>query len=265
MIEDRLTDEFRSAVIDEPPLGFDPDDVVDRAVRRRRHRSAITFTVTAVAVLAVGAVAALQLVRPGNEPTNNVASVPTTKTSAGAPPCDPLTGMCEVPRCDPATGICEPCYDRLTNMMCGQRGFPGSEEITKKLDLVVPQVLTERGVGTMSRHPDGWSPTETKRCLSTSYAADNNPQLLAIAICHDPNTRLDDPDPQFPTRDTTLPDGSTVKVYTSQNSEFFSVTHVRTDGVVVKVHTPRSPDRGPVPWRTEQVVTAVATDGRLTF
>ena len=38
MIEDRIAERFRAAMADEPPLGFDPDDVVTEAGRRLRRR-----------------------------------------------------------------------------------------------------------------------------------------------------------------------------------------------------------------------------------
>jgi hypothetical protein len=60
-IEKRLADRMHAAVADEPPLGFDPDEVVDRAGRLRRRRSGYTAAgaATATAVLAVAAVTVL--------------------------------------------------------------------------------------------------------------------------------------------------------------------------------------------------------------
>ncbi len=61
MIEQQLTERFRTVLEDEPPLGFDPDQLVDDQRRaRRRHAAAVGSGVSAavavVAVVAVGLV-----------------------------------------------------------------------------------------------------------------------------------------------------------------------------------------------------------------
>src|SRR5690348_6707947 len=57
MIEERITETFRLVVAGEPPLGFDPDDVVAEAARRTRARRAIAATVAATGAVALTAVA----------------------------------------------------------------------------------------------------------------------------------------------------------------------------------------------------------------
>lgn len=57
MIEQQISDRLRDAVADEPPLGFDPDQVVDRAGSRQRSRRAIIGTMAATSAVAVAAVA----------------------------------------------------------------------------------------------------------------------------------------------------------------------------------------------------------------
>jgi hypothetical protein len=55
--EKQLTESMTAAVRGEPPLGFDPDDVVDRAIRRRRRNVLSATCATAAALVAVTAVA----------------------------------------------------------------------------------------------------------------------------------------------------------------------------------------------------------------
>jgi hypothetical protein len=53
MIEQQVTDRFRDAVVDEPPLGFDPDDVIDRAIKRTGRRKVVLAVAAATMVEAV--------------------------------------------------------------------------------------------------------------------------------------------------------------------------------------------------------------------
>src|SRR5919197_987758 len=50
MTEQEMTDRFRDAVTGEPPLGFDPDDVVDRAIKRGRRRKVVWAVALATCV-----------------------------------------------------------------------------------------------------------------------------------------------------------------------------------------------------------------------
>jgi hypothetical protein len=57
MNDNTLTHEFEAALQGEPPLGFDPDDVVTMAAQRRRRRRASMLAGVGVAAVAVAAVA----------------------------------------------------------------------------------------------------------------------------------------------------------------------------------------------------------------
>jgi hypothetical protein len=50
MIEQQVADRFQDAVANEPPLGFDPDDVIDRAIKRGRRRKVVWAVAAATAV-----------------------------------------------------------------------------------------------------------------------------------------------------------------------------------------------------------------------
>jgi hypothetical protein len=68
MNEQILAHEFTAAVHTEPPLGFDPDEVVTRVARRRRNRRNVLLAAAGVVVAALAAVA-----------------IPATRTGAGVP------------------------------------------------------------------------------------------------------------------------------------------------------------------------------------
>lgn len=57
MNEKQLAEKMSLAVLDEPPLGFDPDTVIDRLIRRRRRTVLVASSGTAAVLVAVAAVA----------------------------------------------------------------------------------------------------------------------------------------------------------------------------------------------------------------
>jgi hypothetical protein len=59
VLEQQLTERFRAVVDDEPPLAVDPDELVDRLLRRRRRRLGVATAlgVVVVATIAVGGAA----------------------------------------------------------------------------------------------------------------------------------------------------------------------------------------------------------------
>jgi hypothetical protein len=63
MDEQTLAREFTAAVRTEPPLGFDPDEVVTRVARRRHRRRAVLLACAGVVVVAAAAAVAI----PGAE------------------------------------------------------------------------------------------------------------------------------------------------------------------------------------------------------
>lgn len=89
MIEEQLRDGLRAAVTQEPPLGFDPDELADTA-RRTVHRRRTAWATAAVAVIvaagAIGAVATFgRAGGPGVEPAHRgggMTEVSATDTAA---------------------------------------------------------------------------------------------------------------------------------------------------------------------------------------
>jgi len=89
--EQQLADRFSGAVAGEPPLGFDPDDTVDRAARRSRNRRATMGVATATGVVALTAVAVVNwsgMTGAGRGGTIGMAApaAPTPVTTAWPPP-----------------------------------------------------------------------------------------------------------------------------------------------------------------------------------
>jgi hypothetical protein len=80
VIEQQLAERFRAVVGDEPPLGFDPDEFVDRLFRRRRRRQAIG-TALAVVVVATAAVAGVTTLGEPAPPGYGAAAVATPSAS----------------------------------------------------------------------------------------------------------------------------------------------------------------------------------------
>jgi hypothetical protein len=55
--EKQLTESMSLAALDEPPLGFDPDTVIDQVIRRRRRTVLVASSGTTAVLVAVAAVA----------------------------------------------------------------------------------------------------------------------------------------------------------------------------------------------------------------
>jgi len=91
MIDERLTPHVNAALATEPPLGFDPDDVVDSAISRQHRRRRITAVVgtTVAAVAAVATIGTLVGSDPGVAPADS-------SLAAVGCPADPVSEMSPV-------------------------------------------------------------------------------------------------------------------------------------------------------------------------
>ena len=83
MNENRLTERMRAAVGGEPPLGFDPDELTDRAGRQQRRRRAVLGAAAATLVLTASAVTVGASTDSGGHRAGGPTSV------APAPDCPP--------------------------------------------------------------------------------------------------------------------------------------------------------------------------------
>jgi hypothetical protein len=88
MIEQQLAERFRAVVGDEPPLGFDPDELVDGILRRRRRRQAVGAAL-GVALIATTAVAGVAVFADGAPRPATPPPTLSTAPLSTAPPSDP--------------------------------------------------------------------------------------------------------------------------------------------------------------------------------
>ncbi|TDV42153.1 hypothetical protein [Actinophytocola oryzae] len=257
MIEDRLAEEFRSAVTGEPPLGFDPDDVVTEAAHRRRRRLAAGATafatggvaLAAAAVFATSGMAGSSDVRVGAGPSGSVVS--TTPPGEGKP-------AESMPPSTPPT-------------------FPGSDEVVANLGQVIPAVLHDRVPGLEFTEPDSGPlmVVDGRRGVGGAYLVSGTThRYVTVFVYHDKDTLDLVGDPAASggwgplLSDTPQQDGSHLRVYGlgGGDSQGLTVLHLRTDGVIVQADTTAKPEPGQNGLAVSQeVLTAVATDPRLTF
>jgi hypothetical protein len=91
VIEQQTTDRMHDAVLDEPPLGFDPDEVVTMAARRQRGRRTTGAVAVAVAALATTATVVFGAAPGGSR----VGSVGVGQQADAGTECAPPAGLAE--------------------------------------------------------------------------------------------------------------------------------------------------------------------------
>jgi hypothetical protein len=224
MNEEQLGDRFRAAVAEEPPLGFDPDDVVDRAVRTTRRRSAMIGAATAAAVVVLGVVTVLQVFRVDSAMTG-FGSAPTSKPTITKPtgPCDPPgTKTPEPPGTKPTepratkptgTRPTDPSVPKPTDTRprssdtkpvppsCQkppqddpgkgqQQPFTGWEQAVEQFKRVVPAVLADKVPG-IRFDSVLVQPYEDRRCVAGAYWVNGDGySAISVSICHEQKTGL---------------------------------------------------------------------------
>ncbi len=302
MIEERLADHFQAALANEPPLGFDPDDVVDRAARTHRRRTTVLAASAATATVALAAVTVLQVVRGDDGPVSGVAASPTTKPTVTKPtdPCPP-TGTKTKPTeptgtkpTEPKPTETKPTETKPTNTKptdtkptetkpsrppCEKPKdttvpFTGWEQVVEQFQTFVPTVLADRVPGVRFESV-GVKPYSDRRCVAGGYQLNGDGySAISVTVCHNQKTGVDlstaaDGDWGSPVSDTAGADGSHLRVYRLDDNlgaGGLAVMHHRSDGVVVQIDTGFKlvhGQNGPV--LSQEQLTAIATDGRLTF
>ncbi len=266
MIEQRIADRFRTAVLDEPPLGFDPDEVVDRAKRRQRHRTAVGASALVTIGVALGAAVVFaasggsQLGGVGT-PGSSESVTPTTPPPTTPPPRD--TRPVEKEDVEPTTP---------------PQTFPGSDAAVAHLSRAIPAVLAEKVPNLKFTKPDSGDlmVDSARHEIGGAYLATGTKhRYVSVFVSHNKSTLDLAGDPAAAggwgpgTSDTTLGDGSHVRVYRMADGGdalAMTVVHLRTDGVIVIASTTAKPEPGRTGLAVSQdVLTAIATDGRLTF
>lgn len=230
MIEERLADRMRAVLADEPPLGFDPDEVVDRAVRLRRGRRSTVAAAAAVLAIAVAA------------------AVVTTRSEKGEVAVPP-------PRPDaPCQGV-EP--GRVPPL-----DFPGSAPIVARLNGSVPAVITTHLPGVSVQPSEtGMIAYDCPPNVGTIYRVTGTEHSVMVYLIHARATldlahdrHAGDPTYQL-TGDTTAADGARIRTYRSPGD--LVAIRFGQDGMVTEVS-----GQGVA---TIDQLTALASDPELRF
>lgn len=232
-----MSERMHAAVLDEPPMGFDPDEVVNRAVRRQRNRRTVVGAATAVAIMATastlvfgGHVGDLKTV-PGTQPT---------ESSDSPPPTEPA-GTCVVE---------------------GEQS-----EVNSQFGNAAGRALVDHGPGVAFGPKDSLGGKTDEGCVQSifyAYPTHSAPdQRIMIGFYH-ATTSLDLTDPipgSVLVQETPQQDGSVLRFYDSLTggTAINQVTHHRTDGLIVWARaTPRE-------LATVEQLTAIATDPDIAF
>ncbi|OLF16704.1 hypothetical protein [Actinophytocola xanthii] len=232
MIEERIAERMREAVSDEPPLGFDPDELVTEAAQRGRRRRAVALTAGGVTLVVAAVFASIGTPGAGQMPVG--ASPPAVESFLGS---DTVTENLE----------------RVIPTVLADR-MPGLVFDEPRAGLVV--LRGRRGV--VGTYRLAGTPN-----VEVTVHIDHGEDELDLA--GDPAIgRRDDL-----VSDTPQPDGSHLRVYRfAEGASALGVTvvHLRADGVVVLVDCTATlePGQNGLPV-SQDLLTAVATDVRLRF
>jgi hypothetical protein len=213
MIEEQLADRMRAVLADEPPLGFDPDEVVDRAGRRRRS----TFAVIGVtgAVLAVAVTAVVATSSGGGGPS--VGTTPPTTT--------PRDAACQ--------GV-DPGHVPPLN-------FDGSAAIVARLDASAPGVIAAHLPGVSVRPSEtGMVAYDCPPNVGTVYPVNGADQSVMLYLIH-ARGRLDLANDRYATDqayrltdETTAADGARIRTYEYNDGGILVVVRFDLDGMITE-------------------------------
>jgi len=220
-IEKRLTEDMHAALADEPPLGFDPDELADRAGRSRRRRRSAYLTASAAAattVLAAVAVVVGSHDDAGRNTGTGTVTAPASPTSV--PAAKPAACQDTPPRKDPPLN------------------FPGSAEVVERLDREVPEAVGERLPSDSIERTDPMLAMDCPPTLVSGYFLGDI--SIALFLTH-ARPELDDTRDRyagaFPVADEfTAEDGALIRVYEVAKGadQGLVVTRFGTDGMVAQ-------------------------------
>ncbi len=243
MIEKQLEESMHSALAGEPPLGFDPDEVVDRAARRQRQRRSAFATAGVAGGVLVLAVTTV-LATSSREQGTGIGTPPTSTTTTTRG-----TGVCQ----GVAPGHIPP------------SGFPGSAAALARIDEAAPGVLTTH-LGLAAAHADEMAVYDCPPNISGGFTVAGTPGVV-LAMTHArpeldfEHDQLTDADAFRLLRDTPQPDGGSIRVYVDAADESGALIVARygADGMNTEVSVPR---RGQF---AEQDLVALVSDPGLRF
>ncbi len=246
MIEKQLEDRMHAAVADEPPLGFDPDDVVDQAIRRRGHRrSVLAATGSAVAVVALAAAAVATMGIGDQGPDVG------TPTSANTP----------------AGEVCQSVAQGAVPPL----NFNGSPEIVQRLDTSAPPAITRHLPGVAVKPSStGMIAYDCPPNVGTVYELTDRAQSIMLYLIHARN-ELDLAHDRYANDELyellsegEAADGAHLRVYRNsalQDAAVLVVVRFGLDGMITEASVS---GLGPLAATPEQL-RALASDPELRF
>jgi hypothetical protein len=251
VIEKQLADRMQSALTDEPPLGFDPDELVDRARHRRRSTFATAGASGVVLAIAVTAVVMTGTGGPGGGAGAQVLTTSTTSANAS-------TGQGAVCTSVPPGGV-------------PPLNFPGSAQIVTRLDEAAPKVIAAHLPGvTVQPSETGMLAYDCPPNLGTYYQVNGTDQRVMIYLIHArgeldlANDRYADDENYQLVGEDSAPDGARIRTYEYNGTEYDpTLVAVRfgQDGMITEAYL--SGTGQPVANRAELV--ALASDPELRF
>lgn len=279
MIEEHMAERFRMAVATEPPLGFDPDEVVTEARRRQRRRRAVAASALATGGVVLAAVAVFAASTGAGQ--GQVATQPTSTEASAAPGPPDASGAPALPEAPPGPGPEDPIEENTEKSVDPPQpppSFPGSEAAVARLRQDIPRILGERVSGLRFDVPDSGElmVTTDPRGIGGAYKAiGTKHRYVSVFVWHEKDTLDHDSGPDSAgdwgkvVSDKENADGSWTRVYGFDGqgqTRALTVFHFRTDGVVVEAGTTAKAEPGQEGLAvSEEVLTAIASDPRLRF
>ncbi|CRK57617.1 hypothetical protein [Alloactinosynnema sp. L-07] len=255
MNEQQITERFRRAVDNEPPLGFGPDDIVDRAATARRRRTLLLGSAFATVAVVVAAVAVQSLAGrtgpAGTQPSAGSGSATVTQLKERAAAIEAHM-RAVVPQVIP--GVRDLWTGRFSNFLGSDEPTDGPNRIYGNVEFVDSVGRTGLLLEVYAPGVAGFGPDSP---CSTIF------EEIGSATCDPPVSR---------------PDGSSVligRATVRANGRATTVAiHFRADGSVVWVSghaydpgppdgAQPGPDRAEVPVSANQLV-AIAIEPQLT-
>ncbi|QFZ23737.1 hypothetical protein [Saccharothrix syringae] len=250
MSEAELREGLKAAVGDEPPLRFDPEELIRRGRRERKRRRALV-AVAAVTLAATGTVLSLPgLLAP--RPVVEVAVGPVLTTEPSAAVLTTVT---------PATPPTPVDTKLLAYYLEGRFGA-----VVPDVKVVGAEFTDASGMGSRTQYLAGYlvfidaeGPTGASVEISTPPRLFTRDEFCRDAGCAAPRRLADGSTVEF-TTDSAGRDGTVVH----------SAAHFRTDGSAVRISCYNyDPAQGPTPTRdtvslTDDELVALATDPGLT-
>lgn len=226
MIEKQLEERMHAALAGEPPLGFDPDELVDRAARRGRQRRATLAAAGAAATVLVLAV--VGVVTTGDRGTErpDIGAPTATATPSTAP---------------------QPVCQRVNSGTVPPAGFRGSAEILARLELDVPDLIATHLDGRSVVPVDDMVAYDCPPTIGAGYSIAGSANTLALSLVHARATLDLGHDPYTDhvrfrlLRDQPQQDGARIRVYEEFVGESGARVVIRfgPDGMITEVSTAR--------------------------